>query len=198
MRGMIEGKMPVILRVRTSGSILNAIAFAKKHKLKGILSGAAEAWKVADKIKESGYPVIITASGESTLSANQPLNDFDPYDSPYINPWALNRAGVLWCFQSDDNAMSFNLPMRAGFHTAYGVSQDDAIDALTRDAAKILGLHGEVGTLKIGAKADLIVTNGHPVESTTTVVGAFLGGTPVPMVSKHTMLRDRYMARIGK
>lgn len=198
MRGMIEGKMPVILRVRTSGSILNAIAFAKKHKLKGILSGAAEAWKVADKIKDSGYPVIITASGESTLSANQPLNDFDPYDSPYINPWALNRAGVLWCFQSDDNAMSFNLPMRAGFHTAYGLSQDDAIDALTRDAAKILGLDGEVGMLKIGAKADLIVTNGHPVESTTTVVGAFLGGTPVPMVSKHTMLRDRYMARIGK
>lgn len=193
---VVEGKTPILMRVRTSKSILTAIDFCKRNKLKGILSGAAEGWKVLPEIKKSGMPVLITPAGESPLDANSPVNSYDPYDSPYIMPTMLGRAGIKFAFQSEDNAMTMDMVVRAGMAQGYGLSNETAIRALTLNAAEILGLQDHLGSLTEGKDATLIVTNGDPLECKTSVQMVMLKGKQVEMVSKHTMLRDKYAARL--
>lgn len=193
---VLEGKQPVMFRVRTVRSILNAISLAEKHKLKGILVGAGEAWRVTDAIKKSGMPVLLTPAGRVVLGANNPTQPYDTYDSPYVVPMLLAKAGILFAFQSDDNAMSMNLPNRVGMHTAYGLSEAQAVRALTLDAARALGQDRELGSLERGKRATLIVTEGSPIGATSVVKAAFVDGRPVALESKHTELRDRYRKRL--
>lgn len=191
----LNGEKLVIFNARTASAIRGVVAFAKKYKLKAAISGATEAWKETELLKTSGIPVIINPAGLSLLSANLPSNPWDTYDSPYVIPGLLAKAGVKFCFRSGEGSEVMNLPTRVGEHCAYGLSQEDAIRALTLSAAEILGVSNEIGSLEKGKFANLVVTDGDPFELTSTFRYVFIKGQPKPMVSKHTKLRDKYAAR---
>lgn len=193
---VVDGKMPVFLRTRTARSILNAIELVNKHKLKGILVGAGDAWRVTAEVKKSGMPVLLTPAGRVILGANNPVQPFDPYDTPYVTPTLLHRAGIPFAFQSDDNAMAMNLPNRVGMHLAYGLPPEVALGALTLQSARILGVGSELGSLEPGKRATLIATDGDPLSATATVKMAMIDGVPVELTSKHTELRDKYRKRL--
>lgn len=195
MRPYLEGKKLVIINARTASAIRAAVAFARKYKLKAALRGASEAWKEARLLKASGIPVILVPAGRSTLTANTPDMPFDPYDTPYASAGWLARAGVKFCFGSGGPAEVMNLGTRVGQHCAYGLSQEDAVKALTLWAAEILGASSELGSLEPGKRGNFMVTDGDPFELTTTMRYVFVEGQPRPMVSKHTMLRDKYSRR---
>lgn len=196
MKPYVTGQRPVLLRCRNVDSIRNAISLAKSHNLKAILVGANEAWRIASEVKASGYPVLLTMQGESTLGAVTPDGPYDPYDTPYVLPKLLADAGIKVGFQSEDNTLSFMMPQRVGIYGAYGSSEEALLRGMTLSTAEIFGVEKELGSLEPGKRADLFIANGSPLETTTTVLGVMVGGRMVPMESRQTMLRDRYMPRL--
>lgn len=192
----LRGERPVVIPARTASAIRNAVAFAKKYRLKAILSGANEAWRETALLKSSGIPVILNPAGASTLGANTTDNAWDPYDTPYVRAGLLAAAGVKFCFAGGEGSESMMLPFKVGEHCAYGLSQADALRALTLDAAAIFGVDDRLGSIEPGKMANIIVTDGDPFELTTTMRYVFINGQPRKLESKHTRLRDKYMERV--
>lgn len=196
MRPYVLGQKPMIVRCGNIASIRSAIAFGKKYNLKIVLAGAAESWKIAEEVAKSGFPVVLAPAGRSTLSANAPANDWDPYDTPYVAPGILARAGVKFCFMTEDNSGSNNIGIRAAQSVAYGLTMDQLLRALTLSAAEILGVGDELGSLETGKIATLFVCEGDPCDLTSNISYAFVAGRPVKLESKHTQLRERFLQRL--
>ena len=192
----VKGERLVVLSTSRAASIRAAVAFAKKYRLKAALSGASEAWKETDLLKKSGIPVIINPAGASTLGANSTDNPWDPYDTPYVRAGLLAKAGVKFCFQSGGGSDMMMLPFKVGEHCAYGLSREDALKALTINAAQIFGVEDKLGSIEVGKMGNIIVTDGDPFELTSTMRYVFINGQPRKLASKHTMLRDKYMERL--
>jgi len=192
-----EGKKPIVLRVRSRAAIRGAVAWGKKHKLKIVLAGAPDAWKEADLLKKEKVPVLVNPAGKSTLFANAPANSWDPYDTPFAFPGLLERAGVKFAFQSEDNSGAFTLPVRVGQSCAYGLSQDRAVRALTLDAAEIMGVSDRLGSVDPGKLATVVITDGDPFELTTNIIGGFVKGRPLNLENRFTRLRDQWSKRLA-
>ncbi len=196
MRPYVNGEKPVVMAARTAATIRAAVDFAKRNKLKVVLTGAAEAWKEAELLARENIPVVFTPWGESCLSANAPTSQWDPYDTGYVAPSILAKAGVKFGFEMGDDAMVMNIPFRAGMACAYGLDRDDAIKALTLWPAQMYGVADRVGSLEVGKDAEFFVCEGDPLDTTANMRYLFIGGQPAPVASRFTMFRDKYMARI--
>ena len=192
-----KGEKLVILRAEHRNEILDAIALARELKLKAILSGASEAWKVADQIKESGLPVIIGGV------LDVPRYDHDPYDSAYFNAAKLHEAGVAFAIKSKAGGAASatngrNLPYEAATAAAFGLPEDAALRAVTLSPAEILGVADQLGSLEVGKRANLVITAGDLLQPTTPVLSLFIDGKPVSTANRQTDLRDKYQRRIDE
>jgi imidazolonepropionase-like amidohydrolase len=196
MAPYLKGQLPVFLRARNASSIRSAVAFAKKYNLKAVLVGAPDAWREAKLLADSHIPVIITAAGKSTLGANTTVNDWDPYDTPYVLPTLLKRAGVQFCFQTDSDAMSMQLPQRVAESCAYGLSPEDALRSMTLSSAEILGVADQVGSIDPGKLGNLVISDGDAMDLTSNIRYVFINGQPVELTSRFTRLRDQYLKRV--
>lgn len=188
----------VVLNARRARDIRSAVGFAQKYKLKAVINGASEAWREIPLLKESGIPVIIQPAGKALLGANNTDNAFDPYDTPYVVPGLLAKAGIKFGFAVGVGADAMLLPVRVGQSCAYGLSQEDAIRALTLWPAQALGVDDKIGSIEPGKVANIIVSAGDPFEMTGSIRYVFINGQPSEMKSKHTLLRDKYAARLKK
>ena len=198
MQPVFRREIPVFVRARTAADIRGAVAFGKKYNLRMVLVGAPDAWKEAKLLADNKIPVILEAPGKALLGANDTVVDYDPYDTPYAVPALLKRAGVKFCFMSDSYSEAMNLPHRAAESCAYGLSKDDMIRALTQDAADILGVGAQIGSIQPGKLGNLVIADGDPCELTSNIRYVFVDGKPVPLTSKHTRLRDQYLERLRK
>ena len=198
MQPVLRREVPVFVRTRTASGIRSAVAWAKKYNVKMVLVDAPDAWKEAKLLADNKVPVILEASGKALLEANDPVSDYDPYDTPYATPALLKKAGVKFCFMSDSYSEAMNLPHRAAESCAYGLSKDDMIRALTQDAADILGVGSQIGSIQVGKLGNLVIADGDPCELTSNIRYVFIDGRPVPLVSKHTRLRDQYLERVRR
>lgn len=192
----ITGKLPVVFNAATATGIRNAVAFAEQNGLKAIIAGGAEAGKVADLLAQKKVPVIYTLPIDNSLGSYSPHNEYDPYDTVFATPALLQRAGVSFCFASANSSFAKNLPTQAGITCAYGLPRDAALKALTTDAARILGVSDVMGSLEAGKIANVIVTDGDPMEITTHLHSLFIAGRPVALENKHTQLYQRYLQRL--
>ena len=105
--------------------ILDALAIAKDLKLKAVISGGSEAWKVADALKEAAVPVLVGGT------LNVPSHDHDPYDAAYANPARLHAAGVIFAISSKRGGSAGatngrNVPYEAATAVAFGLPEDVA------------------------------------------------------------------------
>ncbi len=183
---------PVVIRVRSATDILDAIEFAEELDVKAVLrDSGTESWKVADQLAEANVPILI---GPITKSVG---SEYDPYDTVYRLPARLHEAGVLFGFYSDSNTMARDLPLSAGLAVGYGLPEDEALAALTSNTAKIYGIDQQVGTLEVGKRADIIVTDRSPLQATSNVIHMFIGGKPVDIDDNaHTDLYNKYLKRL--
>src|SRR5499433_989124 len=186
---VVKGELPVLMVANTEREIKGAIEIADKYKLKMIISGAEDAWKVAPQLKEKNIPVII---GPVT---DLPNNEDDDYDVNYSHAAKLSKAGVRFAFQTDNAAYVRNLPYQAGTSAAFGLPKDEALKAVTIYPAQIFGVDKLIGSIEVGKMANLIVTDGDPLEFKTTVKHMFINGKPVDLSSKHTKLYEKFNAR---
>ena len=198
MRPYLEGKKPVLFHVNNESSIRWALGFAKELHLRAILVGAADAWRVTPEIKAAGVPVIAVPPVAQCPSEDSTVDEYDPYDTPMALGTVLQRAGIPFALASQDWETAMNLPLRAGRMCAFGLSHDAAMRALTLDAARILGIDRDFGSLEKGKVANVIVTDGDPLEATTSLRYLFMDGKPVPLDSRFTALYRKYMGRVSR
>ena len=184
---------PVILSVNSAAAILAAIDLAAELDVRAILRGGQEAWRVADEIADAGLPVLLSPLTRS------PSDPYDPYDSVYTSPLRLHEAGVLFGFQSNSGSGSRQLPFHAGMAVAFGLPPDVALRSVTLSTAEILGVDDQVGSLDVGKRADIIITDGDPLQAVSNVRYMFIGGQPVDIDdNKHTRLYRQYQQRLGQ
>ncbi len=196
---ILEGRTPVIVLAHAKRDIEGAVAFAEKEGLKMILAGGRDAWKVKDMLAEKGIPVILG------LTQSSPREQDDPYDRPFRNPSELVDAGVKIAFASGAGGgfgpggphNSRTTPYEAAQAVAFGLSEDDALKALTLWPAEILGVADRFGTIEPGKAGNLIVTDGNPLDITTRVEHVIINGREVPTANKHRSLYEKYRSRGG-
>jgi imidazolonepropionase-like amidohydrolase len=190
-----KGEKPVIFKADGRVEILDALKIAGDLKLKAVISGGAEAWKVADALKAAKVPVLIGGT------LHLPSGATDPYDAAYANPARLHEAGVTFAIKSggsDVGTASRNLPYDASMAVAFGLPEADALRAVTLAPAEILGVSGQLGSLDVGKKANLVITAGHILQPTTEVKGLFLAGKPMAPESRHTRLYVKFQRRLAE
>lgn len=193
MLPVLEGKLPVLVRAVKEKTIREAIQFCEKQKVRMILQYGTDAWKVADVLKAKNIPVTLGP----TLAL--PSEEDDPYDRPFTTPGILQKAGVTFAFGSfgpgSGGANPFNLPYQAAGAVPFGLAADEALKGITLYAAQIWGVAGQIGSIEEGKLADLIVTDGDPLEIRTHVRHMFINGRPVDLSNKHTRLYEKYNSR---
>lgn len=186
---VVRGQMPVVINVSLERDIKAVIAFVGEMKLKAIISGGIEAYKVADQLKAKNIPVIVGPV------LRMPVSEDDPYDAAFSNAGLLSKAGVKIAFQTNDSAYSRNLPYHAGMAAAFGLSKEEALKAVTIYPAEIFGVADRIGSIEQGKIANLIVTDGDPLEIRTQIKHVFINGRDIPLTSRHTELYEKYKAR---
>ncbi|HVW86889.1 MAG TPA: amidohydrolase family protein [Bryobacteraceae bacterium] len=189
---VIEGKEPILVSARKEREIRNAIDFADKQRVRIILCDAPEAYKAAKELKERDIPVILGPS------LALPQNQDDAYDESYATAAELQKAGVKFSFATltgGTNLASRNLPFQAAQAVAFGLPHDEALKALTRNAAEIWGVSDQIGTVEEGKWADLLVTDGDPLEARTQVKLLFIKGRPVDLNNRQKDLYEKYLNR---
>jgi imidazolonepropionase-like amidohydrolase len=186
---VIRGQLPVLVFADRAREIRNAVEFCDKQKLKMILAGGEEAYKVKDLLRSKGIPVIL----RPTLSL--PNEEDDPYDRLLSQPAELAAAGVKFAFGSFDNSFARRLGQQAANAVAYGLPYDEALKAVTVYPAEIFGVADQVGTLESGKLANIIVTNGDPLELTTEVKFLFIKGQRTSPDNRHQRLYEKYLNR---
>jgi imidazolonepropionase-like amidohydrolase len=186
----LRGQKPVLIQANRAQEIRDALKFADEFKLKTIISGGLESWKVVDELKKRKVPVIV--GPVMTL----PQESYDPYDAPFTCALRLHEAGVPFCIRSSGTSNTRNLPYEAAMAVSYGLPPEEGLKAVTLYPAKILGVADQLGSVDVGKRANLVLTNGDILQASTQVVALFIDGKPVEPTSKHTRLYDRYRERL--
>ncbi len=186
----VRGEQPVIFRADREAEIRGALKFAEEMKLKPIILGGNDAWKVAGLLKEKNVPVILT--GIFSL----PGREDDAYDVLYEQPAKLQQAGVRFCISTGDaGAEVRNLAQYAGMAAAFGLSKADAVKSVTLYPAQIMNVADRLGSIETGKMANLVVTDGDLLEIRSRIRYLFIDGRPVVLSSRHTELNDAFKNR---
>jgi imidazolonepropionase-like amidohydrolase len=186
---VIRGELPLLVFADRAREIRNAVEFCDKQNLRMILAGGDEAYKVKDLLRSKGIPVVLRPM--LTL----PLDEDDSYDRLLSQPAELAAAGVKFAFGSFDNSFARRLGQNAANAVAYGLPYDEALRAVTVNPAQIFGLGNQIGTLETGKIANVIVTNGDPLEITTDVRYLFIRGQLTSTNNRHKSLYEKYLNR---
>jgi imidazolonepropionase-like amidohydrolase len=186
---VFRGQVPILIEVNSKGDIESALVWIADKKLKVVLTGVSEGWRVADKISKAKIPVITGP----VLAV--PGRDNDRYDASYANAGKMSKAGVKVAIRTDGSENTRNLPFNAGFAAAYGLGIDEALKAVTIYPAEIFGVADKYGSLEKNKVANLFVSTGDPFETKTQIEHLFIKGWKIPLESRHTLLYDEFLER---
>lgn len=186
----VRGQRPVIFRADRANEIRAAVRFAEEMKLKPVILGGTEAWRVASLLKERNVPVIV----DHVL--NLPSREDDAYDINYESPSKLHAAGVRFAITSGDTgANARDTPYHAGMAAAYGLPRAEALRSVTLYPAQIMGLGDQLGSIEVGKVANLVLADGDILEARTNIRDLFINGRRVPLVSRHTEMYEMFRNR---
>lgn len=171
---VLEGEVPALITAQGVPEILAALRLREEFGFRLVLDGAAEAYLVLDEIREAGVPVILhpTMARQSGTLEN----------ATFETARKLRDAGIPFALQSGFESYvpkTRVVLFEAAVATAYGLSGDEALAAITIDAARIVGVEGRVGSLEPGKDGDLVLFDGPPFEYTTQVCGVVIEGEVV-------------------
>ncbi len=186
---LLEGKVPLVVLAEQEREIKEAIGLAEREKVRLILAGVKRPGATVETIAKKKIPVILGTTLEL------PEQEDDPYDAPFTFPGDLVKAGVKIAFASFANQFARNLPYEAAQAVAFGMPYEEGLRSVTLNPAEIWGISDQVGSIEKGKLADLMVTDGDPLEIRTQVKMLFVKGAAVDLESKHTRLYKKYSAR---
>ena len=195
---LLNKKMPLIVHADRQSEIESAVTYAVSQDLDLIIYGGYDAEQCAPLLKQHQVPVIVGST------YRLPLRRDDPYDHPYTLPARLQKAGVLFSIGGPGlggpggAASARNLPYHAAVACAYGLTEQQAIEAITLSAAKILNVDDRIGSIAVGKDATLIISDGNILETESNVVDAYIQGRKVDLGSRHKMLNDKYLKKYSQ
>jgi imidazolonepropionase-like amidohydrolase len=186
---VVMGKVPVIFITNNEVTIRNALALIEEYKLKGIIRASSGILKYADRIAKANIPVI-WAGTEGVPQR------WEPHDLNYHTAAVLAEKGILFTFDSGGYGPGSrnvrNITRPAAISVAHGLAEKDALEALTINPAKILGIADEVGSLEKGKVANVAIWTGHPIQGRSRVETVIIKGKLIPMTSFQTRLYDKF------
>src|SRR5439155_1216745 len=162
-----------------------ALRFVDEQKFpKVVLVGGDDAWRVADELKARNIAVICGGTLEL------PTRRDEPYDEAMALPAKLAAAGVRFCISDGGGPFTApnarNLPYHAAMAAAYGLPKEEALKGVTIYAGEVRGVAGRLGSIERGKIADVMVTNGDPLEIATQVEQVYSAGKAVEMETRQT------------
>jgi len=184
----LEGKKTIVLAAEGASDLQTAVGLAREFNLKFVLNHISHSRSVLDYVASLKVPAIVGPIYETP-------KDYERFDAVYSLPAELYKRGVKIAFASFDAHNARNLPYQAGFAISFGLPPDEALKAITLNAAEIWGVADQLGSLDTGKVANVVVATGDPLDVKTDVKRVFIGGQEVPMTSRQTRLRDEYAAK---
>jgi imidazolonepropionase-like amidohydrolase len=184
---VVEGREPLVVSVHRAADIRQVLALAREQKLKLILEGAEEGWRVASEIAAARVPVLLNGAADLPES-------FDQIGATLENAARLNAAGVVVGIENPPIYEGGRTPrIDAGRAVAHGLPFGAALAAITINPARIWGMADRIGSLEPGKDADIVVWSGDPLEPLSAPTAILIKGVEQPLRSRDLDLRDRYL-----
>ncbi len=187
----LKREIPVIVAADGISQINDAITWGKAEGLRLVIRGGRDAIHVAERLKAENVPVILT----STMAA--PDRNYEGYDGAYSSPAKLHAAGVKFAIAGGSGGLySYRLPWEAGVAVAFGLPEEEALKAVTINAAEFMGIAEKVGSLEVGKEATLLITTGTPLDMTSDIEQSYIQGREIDMndIQKHFF--KKYMEKV--
>ena len=193
VKGLFSKQQKLFIHGDQVKQMLVAIDFAKEFGFDVTIVGGSECWLIADLLKQNNISVILEQM--HTL----PTTEDDDIDQPFKTPAVLQKAGVLYCINDAHEETRYrNLMFNAGVAATYGLTKEQALQAITLNTAKILGIDDRTGSLEAGKDANIVISSGDILDMrTSNVEHAFIQGREVSLENKQTQLYHRYMTKYG-
>lgn len=193
VKGLFDKSKKLFVHCNIVKEMLIAIDFAKEFGFNVVLVGAADSWQIADLLKQNNIAVVLNQLHDLPVMAD------DDVDQPFKTPSILQKAGVLFSINDDDgNTRQRNLAFNAGTAAAYGLTKEQALSAITLNAAAILGVADKTGSIEKGKDANIVVADGDILDMSGNVISlAFIQGRQIDLTDKHKQLSDRYKHKYG-
>ncbi len=193
IQGLFNGSQKLYIHTDGEKEIIDAITTVKNNGVKEIvLVGGYYAYKITDFLKENNIPVLVQ------FTHNLPALDDEDYDFPYKLPKLLADAGLLVAIQNGNtsNFQTRNLPFYAGQVVGQGLDKETALQMITGNSAKILGIDDNYGTLTVGKSATLFISEGDALDMRgNQLTHAFIDGRTISLETHQTELWKRYMKK---
>ena len=195
MRGLFDGSQTLFAHADMAREIQEAVLFAKELGVKRlVIVGGYDAWRVADLLRDNKVDVILRRLH------SLPLREDDDIDLPYRLPALLKERGIRFClgYSGDHEPMGTrNLAFLAGTASAHGLSREEALQAITLDAARVLGIDKDYGSLEVGKSATLFISTGDALDMrTNNVEHAFIAGRRIVLDDHQKVLYRQYRSRL--
>ncbi|MCW3088064.1 MAG: Amidohydrolase 3 [Sediminibacterium sp.] len=193
IKGLFDKTQKLYVHGDQVKQMLVAIDFVKEFGFDVVIVGGSESYQLADLLKANNIAVILAQ--EHAL----PSTEDDDVDQPYKTPAALQKAGVLFALNdTHEEARYRNLSYNAGTAVTYGLTKEQALQAITLNAAKILGIDNRTGSLETGKDANIVISDGDILDmKSSNVSHAFIQGREISLDNKQRQLYERYKYKYG-
>jgi imidazolonepropionase-like amidohydrolase len=187
LQPVLKGTLPLVVRVDRAADIQGVLALTREYRLRVIVLGGVEAWKVASDLAATRVPVL--TGGQTDLP-----NGFGQLGATLENAALLRKAGVTVALTTggENNFRVRSLRQHAGNAVANGLSWDEALRAVTLSPAEVFGVADRIGSLQAGHEANVVVWDGDPFELSTRAVQVFVRGRQSTTPSREQLLVERY------
>jgi len=189
----VSGAKPFFVHAYEVRQIEAAVQWSKLQKVKIVIIGGWDTWRLTNLLKENHIPVIL----QEVLRL--PMRRNSDYSEAYDLPLKLHKAGVSFCISTSGSAFQSahvrDLPNHAAMAAAFGLPLDEALRSITLSAAEILGVADRIGSLDVGKEASLFIANGDILEITTQVEQVYINGTTTDMNDKQKTLYHKYQEK---
>lgn len=188
VRGLFAKKQKLFIHCNIVKEMLIAIDFVKEFGFDVVIVGGVDSWQIADLLKANNIAVIL-----DQLHSLPTMID-DDVDQPFKTPSILQKAGVLFAINDEDgNTRYRNLAFNAGTAAAYGLTKEEALSAITLNAAKILGIADKTGSIEVGKDANIVISKGDILTMGGNIITlAMIQGRQIDLNDKHKQLNERF------
>lgn len=193
VKGLFDKTQKLYIHANTVKQMLVALDFVKEFGFDVVIVGGSESWQIADLLKQNNVAVILGQPHSLPTLAD------DDVAQPYKTAAMLQKAGVTFSINDEDGqTRGRNLPFNAGTAAAYGLTKEQALQAITLNAAKVLGIDKQTGSIEVGKDANIVISDGDILDMRTSqVTDAFIQGRKIDLNDKQKQLNEKYNRKYG-
>lgn len=197
MKGLFDGTQTLFIHADENKQIIDAVQFAKENGVKKmVIVGGYEAYKCADLLQKNNIGVLLSRVHE------MPKSDDQDVDLPYKLAKLLTDKGIVVGLENSggmERMQTRNLPFLAGTCAAYGLDKEQALQLITLNTAKLLGIDSQCGSLELGKDATLFISDGDALDMRTNkLTEAFIQGRKINLENHQSQLYKIYKEKYGQ